>query len=201
MVISSWWRASVLATVAIVALVTAVQAQVEAPAAAEARDQAAVAVTGTSTLVGEAAAGSTSVDGNVVRVRDNVLVTLEASTDPRVSGRATISVNIDAYPDAAGRPGVSQVRFGRMRLVNDDGAWAGHFAGSFANGAFVQTYWLEGEGDFDGLSYVVTAGGNGQVWRSQGLIFPGRLPPLGDGPRLPIDGLDRETPTASVVNT
>lgn len=157
---------------------------------------AAVAVTGTSTLVGESDPGGSSMDAGVVRVRDNVLITAELATDPRVSGRATITVNIDAYPDAAGRPGSSQVRFGRMELVNDGGAWAGRFAGSMANGGFVQTYWLVGTGDYKGLSYIVTAGGNGPVWRSQGLIFPGELPPLGSGPRLPIEDRDIEQPTA-----
>lgn len=166
-------------------------------ARADPADQAAVAVSGTSTLVGEAAAGTTTLDGEIVRVRDNVLVTLESSSDPRASGRAIISVNIDAYPDPDGQAGASQVRFGTMRLVNDAGAWAGRFAGSMAGGGFVQTYWLEGEGGYSGYSYVVTAGGNGQVWRSQGLIFPGRLPPLGGGPSLPIDGPERELPTAS----
>jgi hypothetical protein len=163
----------------------------------QAPNQAAVSVSGTSTLVGEAAPGTSTLEGAIVHVRDNVLLTVETSTDARASGRALINVNIDAYPDADGTPGATQVRFGSMRLVNDDGAWAGRFAGSFANGGFVQTYWLQGEGAFEGWSYVVTAGGNGQVWRSQGLIFPGRLPPLGAGPRLPIDGLERDRPTAS----
>jgi hypothetical protein len=171
-------------------------AQSEAPPAADQAPPTAVAVTGTSTLVGEADPGATTLDGGVVRVRDNVLLTAERSTDPRVSGRATITVNIDAYPDPAGRPGASQVRYGRMRLVNADGTWAGRFAGSMSNGGFVQTYWLEGAGAYEGLSSVVTAGGNGPVWRSQGLIFPGRLPPLGGGSRLPIDDRDIEQPTA-----
>lgn len=162
--------------------------------------QVAVSVNGTSTLIGESTPGTVSVEGDVVRIRDNVLLTLEAATDDRASGRATITVNIDAYPDPSGLAGASQVRFGTMRLVNGHGAWSGRFLGSLANGGFVQTYWLEGEGAFDGLSYVVIAGGNGPVWRSQGLIFPGRLPPMGGLPRLPIDGIDRDFPTASGVS-
>lgn len=159
-------------------------------------DQVAVAVTGTSTLVGEADRGTSLLDGSIIRVRDNVLITVEDSSDPRVRGRATITVNFDAYPDGAGLPGSTQVRYGEARLENDLGAWAGHFSGSLANGGFVQTYWLEGEGSYEGLSYVVTAGGNGNVWRSQGLIFPGDLPPLGKGNTLPIDSLDLDLPTA-----
>lgn len=178
----------------------AVLAQPGADAGPDPEIRAAVAVQGTSTLVGEADPGTTTLDGDVVRVRDNVLLTLEQSTDPRASGRARITVNIDAYPDAAGLAGASQVRYGRMRLVSEDGAWVGRFAGSMANGGFVQTYWLRGEGAFTGWSYVVTAGGNGQVWRSQGLIFPGELPPLGAGARLPVDAIERELPTTWAVD-
>lgn len=159
-------------------------------------DQIAVAVNGTSTLVGQADPGTTTVDGSIVRVRDNVLLTVERSSDPRVSGRATISVNFDAYPDPSGLPGATQVRFGSMRLENEDGAWSGRFAGTLANGSFVQTYWLAGEGAYEGLSYVVTAGGNGNVWRSQGLIYPGDIPPMGGSPSLPDVGPQLELPTA-----
>jgi len=158
--------------------------------------QSAVAVIGTSTLVGQAGQGTTTFDGNIIRVRDNVLITVEDSSDPRVQGRATITVNFDAYPDGAGLPGTTQVRFGEARLENEAGAWSGRFAGSLANGGFVQTYWLEGEASYEGLSYVVTAGGSGNVWRTQGLIFPGDIPPLGTGNTLPIDGLDLDLPTA-----
>jgi hypothetical protein len=161
-----------------------------------ARDQAAVAVTGTSTLVGQASPGTTTVDGSIIRVRDNVLITVEESSDPRVQGRTTIKVNFDSYPDEAGLPGTTQVRYGEARLENEAGAWTGRFAGSLTNGGFVQTYWLEGEAAYEGLSYVVTSGGSGNVWRSQGLVFPGDLPPLGVGNRLPIDGPDLELPTA-----
>ena len=156
----------------------------------------AVAVTGTSTLVAEAAPGSIELENGVIRVRDNELVTVEVSSDPRVAGRATITVNFDAYADQSGLPGATQVRYGQMRLENDDGAWVGRFAGSLANGGFMQTYWLEGQGAYRGLSYVVTAGGNGNTWRSQGLIFPGDIPPLGGGPSFPLDAIGRDLPTA-----
>jgi hypothetical protein len=155
----------------------------------------AVAVNGTSNLVGQEDPGTTVYDAGIVRVRDNRLVTVELSSDERVSGRAVINVNFDAYPDQSGLPGATQVRYGRMRLENGDGAWEGHFSGSLANGGFVQTYWLEGSGDYEGLSYVVTAGGNGSTWRSAGLIFPGDIPPMGGGNSLPLDAIGRELPT------
>ena len=155
----------------------------------------AVSVFGTSTLVGQASPGTTALDGGVVRVRDNQLLTVEISTDPRVAGQATITVNFDAYPDASGATGATQVRFGQMRLENEDGAWVGNFTGSLANGGFVQTYWLEGTGGYEGYSYVVTAGGSGNTWRSQGLIFPGAIPPMG-GPSLPMDAIERDLPLA-----
>lgn len=184
---------SVVALVALGASATLGQAE---PGGAPMDRQFAVQVTGTSTLVGQADAGTTRVDGAIVRVRGTVLLTLERSTDPRVDGRGTITVDYDAYPDESGRPGATQVRYGHMRLENDDGAWSGRFAGTLANGGFVQTYWLRGEGAYAGLSYVVTAAGNGNVWRIQGLIFPGDLPPLGGGPRLPLDGPGSELPVA-----
>ena len=169
----------------------------EAPAAGEGAPStpAAVSVLGTSTLVGQASPGTSELDGAVVRVRDNQLLTVEASSDPRVAGQAIITVNFDAYPDASGLTGATQVRFGQMRLENEDGAWVGSFTGSLANGAFVQTYWLEGSGAYEGYSYVVTAGGSGNTWRSQGLIFPGMIPPMG-GTSLPVDAIERDLPLA-----
>jgi hypothetical protein len=158
--------------------------------------QQASPVVGTSTLIGQAEPGVTTLDGAIIRVRGNELITLEASSDPRVSGQARILVNYDAYPGPQGIPGTTQVRFGEMRLENEDGAWSGRFTGSLGASGFMQTYWLEGEGAYEGLSYVVTAGGNGNVWQSTGLIFPGDIPPMGSSAELPLDGIDRELPTA-----
>ena len=168
-----------------------------APEAAPTAEGQAVGVVGTSTLVGQESPGTTEMEDRVIRVRDNILVTVEESSDPRVSGRATITVNFDAYADQSGMPGTSQVRFGQMQLENDDGTWTGHFTGSLANGGFVQTYWLEGAGDYEGLSYVVTAGGNGNTWRTSGLIFPGEIPPMQGAITLPTDSLGPDLPTAT----
>lgn len=159
----------------------------------------AVSVVGTSTLVGQGAPGTTEIDGTIVRVRDNELFTLEQTTDPRTSGRAMITVNFDAYPGPDGTPGSTQVRFGEMRLENDEGAWSGSFAGRLAATGFLQTYWLEGEGGYEGLSYVVTAGGSGNVWQSSGLIFPGDIPSMGSSVRLPVDAIEGELPAAFEV--
>jgi hypothetical protein len=146
--------------------------------------------------VGQAAPGTTELDGAIVRVRGTELLTLEETTDPRTSGRATITVNFDAYPDASGLPGATQVRFGQMRLESEEGAWSGSFTGSLTNAGFIQLYWLEGEGAFDGLSYVVTAGGSGQKWRSEGLIYPGVIPPMGGAPAFGLEGPGTELPAA-----
>ena len=163
--------------------------------------QQAVPVAGTSTLVGQLSPGVTALDGAIIRVRGNQLVTVEESSDPRVSGQATINVNFDAYPGPDGIPGTTQVRFGQMRLVNEDGAWSGRFSGSLGGAGFLQTYWLEGEGAYEGLSYVVTAGGNGNVWQSSGLIFPGDVPTVGAGNSLPIDAIGDERPAAWIAPT
>mgnify|MGYP001812170665 CR=1 FL=1 len=159
--------------------------------------QQAVPVAGTSTLVGQRSPGVTALDGAIIRVRGNELVTVEESSDPRVSGQATINVNFDAYPGPNGIPGTTQVRFGEMRLVNEDGAWSGRFTGNLGGAGFLQTYWLEGEGAYEGLSYVVTAGGSGNTWQSSGLIFPGEIPPMGTSVSLPIDAIEGDLPVAS----
>lgn len=156
----------------------------------------AVSVSGTSTLVGEVAPGTVTSEGGVISVRNNILTTIEQSSDARVSGRATIVVNFDAYPDPAGQAGATQVRYGSMRLENPGGAWSGRFAGRLNASGFLQTYWLEGEGGYAGLSYTVTAGGNGQTWQSNGLIYPGSIPPLGPGRAFPIEGPPADLPAA-----
>ena len=157
---------------------------------------ATVSARGTSTLVDQLDAGVTTVEGGVVSTRGAVLVTIEESSDARVSGRATIDLNVDAYPGPDGTPGGAQVRWGEMRLENDTGAWEGWFTGRQNDSGFLQTYWLAGEGAYEGLSYVVTAGGNGNVWLSDGLIYPGELPPSGGANRLPLERPGRDLPTA-----
>lgn len=149
----------------------------------------AVSVQGTSTLVAQIEPGDTTLVGGVLQTRGTVLVTVEEASDPRASGRATIRLDVDTYPDAAGTPIGLQVRFGWMRLENAAGAWEGRFTGRLTSRGFTQTYWLIGEGAYEGLTYVVAAGGNGPVWQSAGLIYPGR-PPSGtpaspDEPAIP----------------
>lgn len=156
----------------------------------------AVSVRGSSTLVDQLDPGVTTVEGGVIRTRGAVLITVEESSDARVSGRATIDLNVDAYPGPDGTPGVAQVRWGEVRLENDAGAWEGWFTGRQHERGFLQTYWLAGEGAYEGLSYVVTAGGNGNVWLSDGLVFPGELPPAGGANRLPLESPGRDLPTA-----
>lgn len=156
----------------------------------------AVQVSGTSTLIGELSLGTLSSAEGVISVRGNVLATIEQSSDPRVAGRAMIVVHFDAYPDAQGRVGATQVRYGSMRLENDDGSWSGRFTGRLIDSGFLQTYWLAGEGGYEGLSYVVTAGGSGQTWQSSGLIYPGDIPPMGPGRAFGIDGPSRDLPVA-----
>ena len=70
-----------------------------------------------------------------------------------------------------------------MRLVNADGAWEGRFTGRLNEAGFTQTYWLLREAAYEGLTYVMTAGGNGPIWASSGLIYPG-TPPEGIPPGL-----------------
>jgi len=167
-----------------------------AAASAPPEPTVAVSVRGTSTLVGLLDAGSTVVEDGVVRTRDSVLQTVERSSDPRVSGEATITLDIDAYRGGEGTSFGGQVRYGRMRLENEDGAWEGDFTGRLSASGFLQTYWLAGEGAYAGWSYVVTAGGNGDVWFSDGLIYPGAVPAASALEGLPIEGPARDLPSA-----
>ena len=158
---------------------------------ADPRDAMAVSVRGTSTLVGQIDPGASTITAGVLTTRGSQLATLEEASDPRVTGRGLITLNIDAYRDAEGGSLGLQVRYGRMRLENEDGAWEGRFTGRLTDGGFTQTYWLVGEDAYEGLTYVVSAGGNGPVWLSTGLIYPG-TPPVGAsagplGPRLPSE--------------
>jgi hypothetical protein len=165
---------------AVLVMATAVGA-----AEAEMPPGVAVEVTGTSTLIAEEASGTTSLEDGVARQRGAVLITNEESSDPRVSGRGTIMLNVDAFTDPEGNLGTVQVRYGTMRIENEGGSWEGSFAGRLSNGRFIQTYWLRGDGEYEGLTYVVTAGGDGPVWVSEGLIYPGAPPP--GTPLGPVD--------------
>jgi hypothetical protein len=155
----------------------------------EAPIQTAVSVTGTSTLVGESEPGTATIEDGVAHQRGAVLVTNETSSDERVAGHGTITLNVDAFTGPEGVLGTTQIRYGLMRIENEDGAWEGSFAGRLSNGRFLQTYWLRGRGDYAGLTYVVTAGGDGPVWASEGLIYPGSPPP-----GTPLGPIDPATP-------
>lgn len=143
----------------------------------------AASVQGTSRLVGQVQPGSTVIEAGVLMTRQNILLTVEEASDLRVTGRARITLNIDAYLNGGDGPPGLQIRYGTMRLVNDDGAWEGRFTGRLDAGGFAQTYWLVGEDAYEGLTYVMTAGGEGPVWASSGVIYPGR-PPAGIPPGL-----------------
>jgi hypothetical protein len=155
----------------------------------EAAVLAAVSVTGTSALVGQTAPGTATVEDGVAHQRDAVLITTETSSDARVAGRGTITLNVDAFTGPDGVMGSSQIRYGTMRIENEAGSWEGSFAGRFSNGRFIQTYWLRGHDAYAGLTYVVSAGGNGPLWASEGLIYPGSPPP-----GTPLGPVDPATP-------
>jgi hypothetical protein len=157
---------------------------------------AAVWVSGTSTLIGQLDPGTTVLDDGVLRTRGAVLVTLEASSDERAAGQGLIRLDVDVYPAPDGTSIGGQVRYGTMRIENEAGAWEGRFAGRFDGAAFTQTYWLGGEGSYEGFTYVVTAGGNGDVWATDGLIYRGDPPPMSDTLRLPIEAPGRDLPVA-----
>jgi len=172
----------VLATAFALVVVSATAAQVPEPDEATV-DPRATSVRGTSRLIGEVQPGSVVIEDGVLMRRTNILLTVEQASDPRVSGQARITLNIDAYENAGDQPLGLQIRYGSMRLVNEAGAWEGRFTGRLNEAGFAQTYWLQGEGAYEGLTYVMTAGGSGPLWVSSGLIYPGE-PPRGIPPGL-----------------
>ncbi len=104
--VKRWSISITLCLSAVVALAgSTALGQDEQPSSPTPADQVATAVEGTSTLVGEAAAGSTTVDGAIVRVRDNVLITMEESSDPRTSGRGVDHPRLRRLPGCRRAPG------------------------------------------------------------------------------------------------
>ena len=108
---------------------------------------------------------------------------LEA-TDPRASGELVTAMNrsqAEAGREAGGVQGFAV----QMRLINDDGAWAGggHGAFAFSEGIIAGSIstLLTGEGGYEGLSLILN-----QIWdadseRQWGVVLPSELvPPMPD---------------------
>ena len=93
------------------------------------------------------------------------------TTDPRLTGDATYTINTRGVPDCCGI--VSEA----SKLVNDGGSWLGdgkgYGIGTERNGFVV----LSGRGGYAGLTaFVDLAAGDGNAWDLEGIIFPSEAP-------------------------
>lgn len=162
----------------------------------------AVAVVGTGTYLGDVdgEGGSERVTADSItqsRAGEGYMQVTLRMSDPRLSGTLKQWGNSDdfGWPDGEG----FELMWGTFRLENEGGAWEGPYRGaarwdvealgtpppSFHDVAFGASMywtwdgWLEGSGDYEGLSaWVRIENGDGQfIGPVVGLIFPGPLPP------------------------
>jgi hypothetical protein len=97
-------------------------------------------------------------------------------SDPRLTGHQWSDWNIDEFaphPNGA-------VYVGNMGVVNDEGSWEGTFSGVEYPGTgddHLQGL-LFGEGAYRGLSAMLYYTETDGRWEVEGLVFPGKPPPL-----------------------
>jgi hypothetical protein len=131
-----------------------------------------VHVTGTETLHPDIRFDSQKMVDGVLQIRGVHATSDEVASDPRVSGTGTIVGNTDVY-------GMDGPQWGTFRIENDGGAWEGTYRGVIYGGSLDSgTAWMVGSGDYEGLTYFYTFGGNNTdlVLETEGLIFPGEAP-------------------------
>jgi len=159
--------------------VVAQNAESEILAAAE---QGVVFSTGTSSLVDYVDVGveETGEDG-IARYRGLIASTVHESTDPRLSGPATLVWNRDAYA------GYDGPEWGTIRSENDEGAWQGTYSAFMFPDDEVEWYVAyimvsEGEGGYEGLVSVCQSLVPGGGWDAQTkcVVMPGDLSDFGE---------------------
>lgn len=122
-----------------------------------------------------------------MQIRGVHATTDEVASDPRVSGTGTLVGNIDVY----GRNGP---QWGTFRIENEGGAWDSTWRGVNYGGSLdTGSAWLVGSGDYEGLTYYYTFGGNNSdlVLETEGLIFPGEAPAPLQAARSELSSDDR----------
>jgi hypothetical protein len=145
----------------------------------------ATAVTGTASGIPAGTGSSEDIDG----VHESRAVGYEAvfeASDPRATGRGTMTMDADAYPNAdpVAERG-PELSWGTIRFENDDGAWDGGWAafglGTAASG--VSEFWFAGEGAYEGytlalrgISDLVVDEDGVSSFDFDGWIFPSVIP-------------------------
>ena len=170
--------AAVLICLALGAMPTLAQDEVVVPGGA-------IAVSGTASAIPVGTGSSEDIDG----VREARAVGYEAvfdASDPRASGRGTMTLDANVHPnaDATAERG-PEASWGTIRFENDEGAWDGGWAafglGTAASG--VSEFWFAGEGAYEGhtlalrgISDLVVDADGVMSFDFDGWIFPSVIP-------------------------
>ncbi|MDA8201776.1 MAG: hypothetical protein M0Z49_03270 [Chloroflexi bacterium] len=137
-----------------------------------------VVVTGSNT-VDVTEPGTDTTVGGVEQIRGMVLAGPTRNSDPRVSGPATVHVNIDIRPDQ------SADLWGTATIAGPDGTWTGPFAGFVEAGYTTHRMAavMRGTGAYAGLQYRYTqTGTDGTNFTSTGVIEAAAAAPAGAQP-------------------
>jgi hypothetical protein len=110
--------------------------------------------------------------------------------DPRLTGTATLAVNVDVHKASDFIDIGSQAL--AMRIENETGSWSGQGTSGFHNGATIpegeafqlDTWLLTGADAYEGLSAYLVVDGSEDPPTVEGVIFAGEMPPF---PALPTE--------------
>lgn len=141
----------------------------------------AVHVTGSETHDGSG--GTEVLVGNITQMRGAAITSQQKMSDPRVSGKATGTVNTDMLTTDSGRTTVGK-EWGTTRIENKGGAWEGTIAGAIWAGGSESdlTGWLVGSGDYEGYTYYWHLRATDSHGDVDGVIYKGPPPsPEGEG--------------------
>ena len=101
-------------------------------------------------------------------------------SDPRVSGDWDIAQEMTCLPGG----GYTCAKWGQATLTNEGGTWEGEWAGfhepiasELPMGQHSIMSWLEGTGDYEGLSFISTLTGDPSDTQARGIIYEGPIPP------------------------
>ena len=122
--------------------------------------------------------------GDVMQTREMTIRWDGEASDPRFGGQGVTVANVDAYTNADPAAGGPEVVWGTIRIENEGGAWAGPYTGLGLPDQHTETvtWWLTGEGAYEGLGAFVEQVAHPEmvdgayVIKTEGWILPGAVP-------------------------
>ena len=122
--------------------------------------------------------------GDVMQTRETTIRWDSKASDPRFDGQGVTVANVDAYTNADPAAGGPEVAWGTIRIENEGGAWAGPYTGLGLPDQHTETvtWWLTGEGGYEGQSAFLRQSGHpdeagsAYVIPMEGWVFPGPVP-------------------------